>query len=661
MNREINSTKIFGIIFLFFVISGCAWIGTNRLGKALNMGHKINDVVRLKHVRITNDSGQLLNTDIYLPKGDGSYPTLVMQTPYSKTLLAPWGKTYAERGYNVVMQDSRGRYKSEGDFLPIAGDAEDALPLLKWVQDQEWFNGQMGLLGESYMAIAQWNMADRASLAGIPIKAMTPFMATGSLENFLFQGGTIPLHNFMVWINITGYRNLDFSTFLTMGWSKRHLPLSKYDDTFLVVNKPYVADLLKIPNSDCYRSYLEGEPGRPEFIAAHRGSIENDESISTSSTEGNPPDNQNVSDDCSIGVYGTRWKSLLLKNDQYERISHIPILWIANWYDMFVFAQLKDYQTVVRLNPASKKNHRLIIGPMAHGPYSTLKGDLSRQWSTLKYTFGETLRWYDFHLKGIDNGVDKDPPVSIFVMGKNKWRDEYEWPLARTQYTPYYIHSKGQSNTINGDGTLHIKPPNTNDSPSRFFYDPVDPVPTLGGHNLIYQLGPQDQASIEKRDDVLVFKSDSTAEPIEITGHPEVVLYAASSAIDTDFTAKLVDLHPNGKAINMSHGILRARYRDHPTRPKFMEQGKVYEFHIEMTPISFVLKKGHRFIVEISSSNFPHFARNLNTGEDLGIGDTPVVAEQSVYHNSLHASHIILPIIPTGSGSEGQEIGNANQ
>ena len=255
------------------------------------------------------------------------------------------------------------------------------------------------------------------------------------------------------------------------------------------------------------------------------------------------------------------------------------------------------------------------------------------------------LRWFDYYLKGIDTGILDEPPVKIFVMGENVWRDEQEWPLARTRYTPYYLRSQGQANSLHGDGRLELVGPE-DEPPDRFVYDPDDPVPTCGGNTLIIPMGVQDQRQVETRQDVLVYTSAAVSAPLEVTGPLVVKLFASSSAIDTDFTAKLVDVRPDGYAQNLADGILRTRYRASRMRPAFLTPDQVYELTIDLLATSHVFLPGHRMRLEISSSNFPRFDRNLNTGEDQATGIRRQTAAQTIFHDRRYASHLLLPVIP---------------
>jgi putative CocE/NonD family hydrolase len=264
---------------------------------------------------------------------------------------------------------------------------------------------------------------------------------------------------------------------------------------------------------------------------------------------------------------------------------------------------------------------------------------------------GIQLRWFDFWLKGEDNGILNEPQVKIFVMGENVWRDENEWPLARTWYIDYYFHSNGNANTLNGDGALSADAPGP-EPIDVYLYDPRHPVPTYGGANMLpgsalhYLHGPKDQRAIEARSDVLVYSTPPLEQAVEVTGPVTVTLFASSSAVDTDFTAKLVDVHPDGYAQNLTDGIIRARYRESEKQPSLLEPGKIYEYNIDLWATSNVFKAGHCIRVEISSSNFPRFDRNPNTGRAFGDDAELIPSIQTIYHDAAHPSHIVLPIIP---------------
>ncbi|HEY8414755.1 MAG TPA: CocE/NonD family hydrolase, partial [Thermaerobacter sp.] len=257
------------------------------------------------------------------------------------------------------------------------------------------------------------------------------------------------------------------------------------------------------------------------------------------------------------------------------------------------------------------------------------------------------VRWLDYWLKGIDNGIGDEPPISLFIMGANYWRDEHEWPLARTRWTKFYLRSGGRANSRFGDGVLSTEPPATDEPPDVYLYDPARPVPFITDPLSSQIGGPDDYSAIETRGDVLVYSTPPLDRDVEVTGPVNLVLYASSSAVDTDFMAKLVDVHPNGFCQRLCDGIVRARFREGMDKEVFMEPGKVYRFEIDLWNTAQVFKRGHRIRLEIASSAFPKYDRNLNTGEPLATSTRMVVAENRVWHTPAWPSHLILPIIPS--------------
>jgi hypothetical protein len=334
----------------------------------------------------------------------------------------------------------------------------------------------------------------------------------------------------------------------------------------------------------------------------------------------------------------------------YEK-TLVPAYIVGGWYDFCTeIGGLASY-TGIKTRGGSehaRKNVKLIVGPWVHGAEFNQKiGDLDfgiRASGAAADLIGINLRWFDYWLKGIDNGIMTEPPVRIFVMGDNVWRNENEWPLARTQYTNYCLHSGGKANSSGGDGSLSTAPA-VSEPPDTFDYDPLDPVPSLGGR-LLRDAGAIDQSEIEERKDVLVYTTPPLAADMEVTGPITMKLYAQSSAPDTDFTAKLVDMWPNGKAYILADGIVRARYRDSDVTPSFIEPEKVYEYGIDLMGTSNVFKAGHRIRLEISSSNFPKYDRNPNTGHEIGVDAETRVATQKIFHDSQRPSHLVLPVIP---------------
>jgi hypothetical protein len=322
----------------------------------------------------------------------------------------------------------------------------------------------------------------------------------------------------------------------------------------------------------------------------------------------------------------------------------------GGWFDIFSQGTLRGYVGMSQkgATDTARKGSHIVIGPWGHGA--------SQKYGALDFgphanvdALPLQVRWYDYWLQGIDDGFTSEPPVKLYVMGRNEWVYEREYPLARTQYKPLYFASGGNANSSRGDGRLTWDKPAGASSPDRFRYDPDDPVPSLGGNNCCgtpTPAGPMDQRPIEGRRDVLVYDSDVLSEEVEATGPVKVVLFASSDAVDTDFVAKLVDVHPDGASYNMAEGILRARYRDSLTAPSPLKPGQVYRMEIDLVGTSVAFRKGHRIRVHVTSSHFPQFDRNPNTGAPFGTTKQVKVAQQTIHHDAERPSHVLLPVIP---------------
>ena len=343
----------------------------------------------------------------------------------------------------------------------------------------------------------------------------------------------------------------------------------------------------------------------------------------------------------------------------HEKVA-VPTLNVGGWYDIFLQDTINNFNYMRQHGPTPEsRQSKLIIGPWAHGQFNNPVGEIN-------FGFGSTagfinlqmdfvsmqVRWFDHWLKGIDTGMLKEPPIKLFVMGVNVWRDENEWPLARAVNTRYYLHSNGHANSLQGDGSLTTEAPDSSESASdKYDYDPANPVITRGGALLMtpeFPAGPYDQRSTESRQDVLVYTTGELMEDLEVTGPISVHLWAISSAPDTDFVARLVDVHPDGYAQNLTDGIIRARYRDFArgAAPSLIEPGKPYEYEIDLWATSNVFKAGHRIRLDITSSNFPRWDRNPNTGHDFGTDTEMAVAHQTILHDAEHPSYVLLPVVP---------------
>ena len=324
---------------------------------------------------------------------------------------------------------------------------------------------------------------------------------------------------------------------------------------------------------------------------------------------------------------------------------------MAGWFDAYTGGALINFNGMVLQGrtPETRRGQKIIIGPWSHNlSASTKLGELDFGPQSMVDLRALELRWFDYCLKGMDNGIMDEPPIQLFVMGENVWRDEHEWPLARTQLSSYYLHSQGGAGRLVSDGSLTTEPPG--DEPvDRYVYDPENPVPTWGGtfHDpAVVKIGPWDQRPIEAREDVLVYTGPVLEKDVEVTGTVVAKLYVASSAPDTDFTARLIDLYPDGRAMYVCEGVIRTRFRESDEHPTLMEPGQVYELTIELEVTSNLFKQGHRIRLDITSSNYPRNDRNPNTGHPFGMDAEMRVAQQTIHHTAQHPSHLVLPIIP---------------
>ncbi|MBC8229302.1 CocE/NonD family hydrolase [bacterium] len=542
--------------------------------------------IKMEEAMVPMRDGVKLHTKIWKPTDGGSYPVV-----FTRAYWPGFGRDYerfTKAGYVYVGQSTRGHGQSEGaDGVDnrFFDDAEDGYDSLTWISQQPWCDGNIAMYGKSYWAATQWLVAP---LQHPNLKAIVPQNVNPDFwERGYRDHGALQLaHTARRIYDAGGKEKVE-----NYGWLNwyRHLPLITLDT------------VAGTGRNKLWRDYV------------------------THST------------------YDDFWQ-VLSTRDKYHKI-RIPVYLMCGWYDNYPSATLKYFEKLKKLNATDKI--RVVINPSDH--LNKVVGDRDFGRNAQKDEVGLAIRWLDYVIKGIDTGIKDEPPVKIFVMGINKWRFENEWPLARTQFTKYYFHSDGSK-----DGWLSIEPPG-DEPPIKYIYDPDNPVPTLGGNHSspeipgIMRVGAVDQRSNENRDDALVFTSSPLQEDTEITGPILVKLYAASSARDTDFIARLIDVHPDGTAYNLTEGIIRARFRESIWEPpKFLVPGKIYEYTIELLPTSNVFLKGHSIRVHITSSNFPLWDRNPNTGNEQGMDAEMQIVEQTIYHDGKYPSHIALPIIPQG-------------
>jgi len=561
----------------------------------------MSETVRLRmEVAIPMRDGVELSADLYRPSVGERFPVLLMRSYYHNQtrFKVDWAVKLAKAGYAVVLQDVRGRFDSDGVWRPYVDEAVDGHDTLEWIGQQPWCDGNIGTFGVSYDGFTS---TLSAPLGSPYLKAMMPFTSQEDNYGHIRNQGVLELWNA---VNFAG-----------MGRRAHAVSLWNAVDIESVWKRlPLISLMDDLADRPFYRECI-----------AH-------------------------------DTFDHFWKNYSLKG-RYEDVK-APAYNLTGWYDNLLHEGFKQFRGWRQEGgtPEVRARSRLLVGPWNHYYISTGGGvdygaDISFGPSSRVDTSREILRWFDQRLRGIDTGIDREPPLTLFVMGANVWRHEHEWPLPQTHFTSFNLHSGGRANSLLGDGSLSLSSPEA-EKPDTFAYDPADPVPSWGGQIQPPPIGgPRDRRSVERRDDVLVYTSEPLPEDAEVTGPVELVLYAASSAPDTDFTATLVDVHPNGKAIILCEGIVRARYRESVVEPTLIEPGQIYEYHISLWETSNLFKAGHRVRLEVSSSNFPRWDRNLNTGHRPGLDAEMQVANQTIYHDAERPSRLVLPVIPGQANS----------
>ena len=563
--------------------------------------------VKFRMYQVEMPDGIKLSAAIWTPDVEGEkFPVILIATPYNKlsNRLIEDGYFFGHRGYAYVAYDLRGRYDSEGQaYLYGAQDGEDLDVMQSWVAQQPWSTGKSGSYGGSYLGFIQW---EGALHQNPNLTALIPEVSPDDHYDNTYPSGAFQLSNSLdfLWFCCGGRTNTPSQV---MNWEKwyQHLPIKEMDAYAGIQNAKLWHDLVSHPNRD---DYWVG-PG--ERIAPGK----------------NGP-------------------------GKYDQVK-VPTFNISGWYDQVSQATINNYVGMATYGPTEiRQTHKLMMGPWVHGGlFRREQGDLVFPNQAAPNGRDWRLRWFDYWLKGRENGFDKEPPVYIYVMGIDRWRNECEWPLKRTQYTKYYLHSQGRANSLLGDGTLDTTPPGEEPHDS-FTYDPARPVLTLGGNiamNPRNRVGPHDQRAIELRSDVLVYTTPPLEEDLEATGPIVLHLLASTDRTDTDFTGKIVDVHPNGYAQILLEGVIRGRYWKSFREQNLLTPNKVYEFYVDLWSTSHVFLQGHRIRIEVSSSNFPKYDRNPNTGHKFGEDSELLVAQQKVYHDAARPSHVVLPLIPAGS------------
>ena len=591
-----NPLKNQGIVRLsFFVLTG--WWVTSLTSSTLfgeDYAVQIEPGVRVK----LRDGIQLV-ADIYRPIADGRFPVMLERTPYNRAGESAMAHFLASNGYVVIIQDTRGRFDSEGEFYPFKNESQDGYDTVEWAAGLGYSNGRVGMFGGSYVGATQM----LAAISRPPhLVAIFPYVTAAEYyEGWTYQSGAL-----MQWFASSWSSGLTVDTLrrkaaagIRAKQGVTQLPI----DDYVHLHLPEMKDL-----APYFRDWVEHE-----------------------------------TDD----AYWKPWKI----SDHYNEMS-IKALHAGGWHDIFVKGTIANYVGMRRsaASPEARDGQRLLVGPWAHAGTSPEGkiGDVVFGKQAVLNMRQTTLQWSDYALKDIQNEYVTGAPVRLFVMGENVWRDEKEFPLSRSRMTPFYLHATRGANTAAGDGRLSPDAPGA-EKADLFEYDPANPVPTIGGRLCCgneLPPGPADQRPNETRSDVLVFSTPPLTRDLEVTGYVTLDLYAASTAKDTDFTAMMVDVEPTGYARYLADGISRGRYRTGTSQAELLTPGDIFHFTIDLWVTSNVFKKDHQIRLYVSSSNFPRFSRNLNTGEKMFGGTQMLKATQKIFHDLEHPSALSLPVIP---------------
>lgn len=578
--------------------------------QALNYSPIQYEITEERNLDAPVRDGALLKCDIFRPAAEGRFPAILQITPYNKNGMATRAQKFAPRGYVVVNVDSRGRFESGGDWDPFSPKHKtDGYDLVQWIAEQPWCNGNVGMYGLSYMGWTQWWTASQAPPA---LKAIVPEVAPPDhFYNCPYQNGI-----FVSWM-------MDWA-----GNMSARLPHSAGPGGYGGFAEGRVEAYSKLPyiDFDKTRNYLPNDWWRKWIL-------------------------QNTAE-------GEYWKAIAYQTpEDYARIT-VPSLAITGWFDADFPGSPMNYLAMKEHGGTPEaRRPRMVIGPWQHiinteriaagvdfGPDAIIDWD------------GYVLRWFDYHLKGIENGVLGDPPVHVFVMGRNAWRAAKDWPLPQTMFTKYFFHSGGQANGAAGDGHLSTEAPGE-EAPDHYTYNPLDPTPSPAFANGHID-GPRDVQTSSARNDVLVYDTPELTEDVEVVGPITATLFAATSGHDTDWMIRIIDVHPDGRALFLGEGVMRARHRNpdkhgafNPNALTTLTPGEPYEYTLEFhRPTGNLFKQGHRIRIEISSSYFPYYLRNPNTPEpNIGLATEFQTVTQTVLHDAAHTSHVVLPIIPAGT------------
>jgi len=596
-------------LFWFVALATILLVPGQAVGEQGALPVTATDIIIQHDVPMKTRDGVILHADIYRPKSSEKFPVILMRTPYDKSVswaVSPVFKM-VPRGYVVIIQDVRGRYTSEGEWYPFKHEQADGYDAVEWAAALPYSDGKVGMMGASYVGATQM----LAAIAQPPhLTAIAPNMTASNYhDGWTYQSGALEQWFDQNWTSQLAQNTLERliheNTDARVGSAT--LPIANYsvfnfgqlpaDAQLTAAIAPYYLDWLAHPDYDDY------------------------------------------------------WKQWSIE-ENFPKIA-VPMLQVGGWYDIFNAGTLRNYMGAKAhgATEAARTEQHLLIEIGGHSGFGRRIGDVDFGPHALENAYTDViLDWYDFLFKGIKNQFATDKPVRLFVMGANEYRLEDDWPPPQARSTKYFLHSNGKANSVRGEGSLSTSAPKSEPADS-YIYNPANPAPTMGGPLCCdaehMEPGPRDQRAIENRDDVLVYSIGPLPTDLEVTGPVTADLFVKSSAVDTDFTAKLVDVTPDGFAQDLTEGILRMRYRSSPEHATFMNPGQIYEISLDLWATSNVFLKGHSLRLEISSSNFPRFDRNLNTGEEIKFARTMATANNTILHDAQHPSSLILPVMPS--------------
>ena len=542
-----------------------------------------HDSFTKENVKVTLADGTNLSTDIYIPVEGKKHTTILIRTPYGKHQHQYEGEYWSSNGYVVVIQDTRGKWDSDGEYIPFLNERSDGLETVEWITRQEWSNGEIGLWGSSYLSYCSIVLATTGHES-----IRTMFIISGWLQGdkIINPGGSMHLMLNLAW--------------LLHEETQRVRSIQRYD----------MEELFQyLPLSDVFNSI-----GIDSKIWTHEQDLRN------------------------------------MNKDYSAKDIDIPVFHLSGWNDFVCNAALGVYDEI-----SSEAHHenKLLIGPWFHDQLQTDFTEVGDEDFGATSVLGRekmnrlTLNWFDhiFHDKDVTDKFPTD--VKLFIMGENEWKNFDSWPPANVEYQKWFISSEKGANTSTGDGRLGPETPQ-NSKPDTFVFNPMDPVPTYGGanfHFFLHLIGIKDQSEIEKREDVLVYTSEVLKNDLDLIGPIKAVINASTEGKDTDFTAKLVEVRSDGYARIIQEGIIRASYRNSSSERELLNPGDVYELEIDMGSTAIQIPSGSKLRVEISSSNFPKYDRNPNTGEDAFTAKEFERVSQTIYHNEDYPSYLILPVM----------------